>query len=215
MEYPCHRCRASVEEGTAFCPHCNAPQIRVATTEILQPSSEAPVSQEIPHTATEATSSIDWSRALVPATWGALVAISLIVTRLAAFGIAMLAAGALAVVFYHRRNRGASLSAGAGARLGAVSGALGFGILTIVFAFGTAVLHTGAELRQKMLDAVQQAASRSSDPQAAQAVEFLKTPQGLVVAVILGLILTFLAFVFFSGLGGVVGAALLRRKDAR
>ncbi len=193
MEYPCHRCRASVEEGTAFCPHCNAPQIRVATTEILQPSTEAPVSQEIPHTATEATSSIDWSRALVPATWGALVAISLIVTRLAAFGIAMLAAGALAVVFYHRRNRG----------------------VTIVFAFGTAVLHTGAELRQKMLDAVQQAASRSSDPQAAQAVEFLKTPQGLVVAMILGLILTFVAFVFFSGLGGVVGAALLRRKDPR
>ncbi len=195
MEYPCHRCRASVEEGTAFCPHC------------------APVSQEIPHTATEATSSIDWSRALVPATWGALVAISLIVTRLAAFGIAMLAAGALAVVFYHRRNRGASLSAGAGARLGAVSGALGFGILTIVFAFGTAVLHTGAELRQKMLDAVQQAASRSSDPQAAQAVEFLKTPQGLVVAVILGLILTFVAFVFFSGLGGVVGAALREKAQ--
>ena len=127
----------------------------------------------------------------------------------------MLAAGTLAVVFYHRCNPGANLSAGAGARLGAVSGALGFGILTIVFAFGTAVLHTGGELRQKMLDAVQQAASRSSDPQAAQAVEFLKTPQGLVVAMILGLILTFVAFVFFSGLGGVVGAALLRRKDAR
>src|SRR5947199_10588779 len=87
--------------------------------------------------------------------------------------------------------------------------------MIIVFAFGTAVLHTGAELRQKMLDAVQQAASRSSDPQAAQAVEFLKTPQGLVVAVILGLILTFLAFVFFSGLGGGVGPGLLRRKDAR
>ncbi len=215
MEYPCHRCGASVEEGTAFCPHCNAPQIRVATTEILQPGAQVPTLEEIPHTATGATSSIDWSRALAPAIWGALVAISLIVTRLAAFGIAMLAAGALAVVFYHRRNPSANLSSGAGARLGAVSGALGFGILTIVFAFGIAVLHTGAELRQKMLDAVQQAAARSSDPQAAQAVEFLKTPQGLVVAMILGLILTFVAFVFFAGLGGVVGAVLLRRKDAR
>jgi len=171
--------------------------------------------QEIPYTGAATATSIDWSQALAPAIWGALVAIALIVTRLAAFGVAMLAAGALAVVFYHRRNPGANLSAGAGARLGAVSGALGFGILTIVFAFGAAVLHTGAELRQKMLDAVQQAASRSSDPQAAQAMEFLKTPQGLVVAMILGLILTFVAFVFFSGLGGVVGTALLRRKDAR
>src|SRR5207245_9116354 len=102
-----------------------------------------------------------------------------------------------------------SLSAGAGARLGAVSGALGFGILTIVFAFGTAVLHTGAELRQKMLDAVQQAASRSSDPQAAQAVEVLKTPQGLVVAVIRGLTCTSEAFVFVCGMGWVVRAAVL------
>jgi len=171
--------------------------------------------QEIPYTGAATATSIDWSQALAPAIWGALVAIALIVTRLAAFGVAMLAAGALAVVFYHRRNPGANLSAGAGARLGAVSGALGFGILTIVFAFGTAVLHSGAELRQKMLDAVQQAASRSSDPQAAQAVEFLKTPQGLVVAMILGLILTFVAFVLFSSLGGVMGATLLRRKDAR
>ena len=81
------------------------------------------------------------------------------------------------------------------------------------FAFGTAALHSGGVLRQKMLDAIQQAASRSSDPQAAQAVEFLKTPQGLVLAMILGLILTFVAFVLFSGLGGAIGAALLRRKN--
>ncbi|HEV2715610.1 MAG TPA: hypothetical protein VGU64_10130 [Terriglobales bacterium] len=183
--------------------------------EIAQPAMQVPVSQEEPRTVTAAATSIDWSRALAPAIWGALVAIVLIVTRLATFGIAMLAAGALAVVFYHRRNPGANLTAGAGARLGAVSGGLGFGILTIVFAFGTAVLHTGAELRQKMLDAVQQAASRSSDPQAAQAVEFLKTPQGLAVAMVLGLILTFVAFVILSSLGGAAGAALLRRKDAR
>ena len=176
---------------------------------------QVPVSQEGPRIVTATASSIDWSQALAPAIWGALVAIVLIVTRLATFGIAMLAAGALAVVFYHRRNPGANLTAGAGARLGAVSGGLGFGILTIVFAFGTAVLHTGAELRQKMLDAVQQAASRSSDPQAAQTVEFLKTPQGLAVAMVLGLILTFVAFVIFSSLGGAAGAALLRRKDAR
>ncbi|HEV2732827.1 MAG TPA: hypothetical protein VGV15_22575, partial [Terriglobales bacterium] len=190
------------------------PQIRVMPAEIAQPAMQIPVSQEGPRTAIATATSIDWSRALTPAIWGALVAIVLIVTRLATFGIAMLAAGALAVVFYHRRNPGANLTAGAGARLGAVSGALGFGILTIVFAFGTAVLHTGAELRQKMLDAVQQAASRSSDPQAAQALEFLKTPQGLAVAMVLGLILTFVAFVIFSSLGGAAGAALLRRKDA-
>jgi hypothetical protein len=184
------------------------------SAEIAQPATSLAAPLETPATVTGATTSIDWSRAFAPAIWGALLAMVLIVTRLAAFGIAMLAAGALSVVFYHRRNPGTNLSAGAGSRLGAMSGALGFGILTIVFAFGTAVLHTGADLRQKMLDAIQQAASRSSDPQAAQAVEFLKTPQGLVLAMIVGLILTFVVFVFFSGLGGAIGAALLRRKDS-
>ncbi|MGH9552545.1 MAG: zinc-ribbon domain-containing protein, partial [Terriglobales bacterium] len=24
MEYPCHRCGTAVEQGTAFCPQCNA-----------------------------------------------------------------------------------------------------------------------------------------------------------------------------------------------
>jgi hypothetical protein len=183
------------------------------SAEVAQPATSFPVPLDATHSTTGGSTSIDWSRALAPAIWGALLAIALIVTRLATFGIAMLAAGALSVVFYYRRNPGTNLSAGAGARLGALSGALGFGILTIVFAFGTAVLHSGGELRQKMLDAIQQAASRSSDPQAAQAVEFLKTPQGLVLAMILGLILTFVAFVLFSGLGGAIGAALLRRKN--
>jgi hypothetical protein len=185
------------------------------SAEVAQPPTLLAVSQDAPTTITGSTTAIDWSRAFVPAIWGALLGMVLTVTRLATFGIAMLAAGALAVVFYHRRNPGTNLSAGAGARLGAMSGGLGFGILTIVFAFGTAVLHTGADLRQKMLDAIQQAASRSSDPQAAQAVEFLKTPAGLVLAMIVGLILTFVALVFFSGLGGAIGAVLLRRKDLR
>jgi len=183
------------------------------SVEVAQPATPLAASPEATTSAPGATTSIDWSRALAPAIWGALVAIALILTRLAAFGIAMPAAGAFSVLFYHRRNPAVNLSAGAAGRLGAMSGGLGFGILTIVFAFGTAVLHTGADLRQKMLDAIQQAASRSSDPQAAQAMEFLKTPQGLVLAMIVGLILTFVAFVFLAGLGGAIGAALLRRKD--
>src|SRR3954470_18373048 len=31
MQIACHRCGAMLEEGTAFCPQCGAPQIRVET----------------------------------------------------------------------------------------------------------------------------------------------------------------------------------------
>ena len=33
MEHSCYRCGAQIEEGVAFCPNCNAPQIRVAAAE--------------------------------------------------------------------------------------------------------------------------------------------------------------------------------------
>ena len=37
MEYPCHQCGTTVQEGIAFCPQCNAPQIRVAVEQPLTP----------------------------------------------------------------------------------------------------------------------------------------------------------------------------------
>jgi uncharacterized membrane protein (DUF485 family) len=63
-----------------------------------------------------------------------------------------------------------------------------------------------------MIEELQQAAARSSDPQAQQVVEFVQTPQGFAIFLSLVVFVTFVSFVLFSGLGGVVGAALLRRK---
>ena len=44
-------------------------------------------------------------------------------------------------------------------------------------------------------------------------LEYLKTPQGLALMMVLGLIVMGLAFLIFSSLGGALAAALLRRKD--
>jgi hypothetical protein len=129
--------------------------------------------------------------------------------------LGMLASGALSVILYRRRNPAANLTPSMGARLGAASGALGFGIFAIFTAVEMVVFRAGGQLREALLQAIQQSAARSSDPQTQQVVEYLKTPQGLALVMVLGLIVMFVAFLIFSGLGGAMGAALLRRKERR
>lgn len=128
------------------------------------------------------------------------------------FGLGMLAAGALSVALYRRRNPVANLTPAMGARLGALSGALGFAIFALLTSVGIVVFRSGGQLRAALLEAVQQSATRSSDPQVQQLLEYLRTPQGLALMMILGLLVMFVAFLVFSSLGGALGAALLRRK---
>jgi hypothetical protein len=150
----------------------------------------------------------------LPATaLGGVIAALAMATPLGVFGLGMLAAGALSVVFYRRRNPAAEITPAMGARLGAVSGALGFVLFAILTSIEMMLFRSGGEVRAALLDAVQRSAARSPDPQAQQMLEYLKTPQGLALLVGLGLIVMFVIFLIFSSLGGAIGAALLRRKE--
>jgi len=160
-----------------------------------------------------APATIQWSQALPAAALAGLVAAILMLIPLGAFGLGMLAAGALSVLLYRRRNPTASLTPGIGARLGAVSGTLGFGIFAIFTAVEVLVFHSGGELRAALLVAVKQSAARSSDPQAQKMIEYLESPPGLALVMVVGLVVMFVAFLIFSSLGGAIGAALMRRKD--
>lgn len=129
-----------------------------------------------------------------------------------AFGLGILAAGYVSVRLYQRRSAALMLTPGMGARLGAVTGALGFVYFTIFTALEVLVFHSGGELHNALLQAVQQSISRTADPQAQQALQYLKSPPGLALVMTMGLALMFVVFLLFSTAGGVVGAALLRRK---
>ena len=215
MEQACYKCGTVITEGVAFCPKCNAPQIRVTGPELetAAPSSIEGESLPQPLSPTAATG-IDWSQGLPAAALAGLIASILMAIPLgASFGLGMLAAGFLAVVFYRRRVPNASLRPGKGARLGVVSGALGFGMFAVVTSIQMVIFHSGDQLRAQLLDALQQSASRTSDPQAQQMLDYFRTPPGLVLMMIVGLIFMFIAFVLFSALGGALGAALLRRRD--
>jgi hypothetical protein len=198
-----------VDEGIAFCPQCNAPQIRVSGAEpaaypATTPDVAVPLSSQ----------AIEWGPALPAIAFAGVAAAVLAVTPLGGFGLGTLSAGFLSVLLYRRRNPAFNPTAGMGAKLGAVSGAVAFAILTVFLAIWAAVFHTGAEIRQTMMEAVEQSAAKSSNPQQAQqALEFLKTPAGFSVMMVLGLIVTLVAFLIFSAVGGALGALLLRRKD--
>jgi hypothetical protein len=125
----------------------------------------------------------------------------------------MIAAGILAVVLYRRRNPGGTLSPGMGARLGAVSGVLGFGIFAVFTAIEILVFHSGGQLRAALLDAIEQSALRASDPQAQQYVTYFKSPPGLALFMALMLVVMFFIFLILASLGGSLAASLLRRRE--
>jgi hypothetical protein len=213
VEHPCYKCGASVEDGTPFCPRCNAPQIRVAGPEPLAPAGATPevaIEQYTSH-APPLTSALEWPQALPSAGIALLAAIFLIFLGMPA-GLGMLAAGFLSVVLYRRRCPAAHLTAGMGARLGALTGGLGFAALAAILALWT-TFRSGKQIHDALLNYIQQYAARSSDPHMPQVLELFNTPAGFTFIMILTLIMTLLAFLIFSSLGGALGAFLLHRKE--
>jgi hypothetical protein len=214
VEHPCYQCGASVEDGIPFCPKCAAPQIRVALAGAAGTPAEAVGAAAAAYASHVPPFEIDWRRALPASLQAGLIAAILMIIPLgASFGLGMLAAGFLAVIFYRRRMPGSNLRPGKGAQLGAASGALGFVIYGIFTAVETMLRGTGNEVRKALVAAVEQAAARNPDPQAQQMMQYLKTPAGLTLVMILGLMVMFCLFVVVSSLGGALGAAMLRRKD--
>jgi hypothetical protein len=199
-----------VEDGTAFCPNCSAPQIRVAAAEIPAPSLSDFPTQSLAYAA---PSAIQWSEALPSAALAGLIAAALMFVPLGAFGLGMIAAGVLAVLFYRRRHLTVILSPGAGARLGALSGIFGFSIFGFFTALEVLVFHNGGQLRAALLEAVQQSAARTSDPQAQEILAYLKSPPGLALVMAMGLAVMLVFFLLLSSAGGALTAALLRRRE--
>jgi hypothetical protein len=214
VEHPCYKCGASVEDGTPFCARCNAPQIRVAGPEPLAPAAATPELAIEHYTSYAAPSppALEWPQALPSAGLSLLAAIFLLFLGMPA-GLGMFAAGFLCVVLYRRRCPATHLTAGMGARLGALTGALGFGVLAAMLALWTA-FRSGKEIHDGLLNYIQQYASHSSDPHMQQVLELFNTPEGFTFIMILTLIMTLVAFTIFSSLGGAIGAFLLHRKGA-
>jgi hypothetical protein len=203
-----------VEDGTPFCARCNAPQIRVAGLASLGESAAATAETAIEQYTSYAKrppSVLEWPQALPAAGVSLLAAIFLMFLSVPA-GLGMFAAGFLSVVLYRRRCPATHLGTGVGARLGALTGALGFAALAAILALWTA-FRSGKEIHDALLNYIQQYAAHSSDPHMQQVLELFNTPEGFTFVMILTLIMTLIAFTIFSSVGGAIGAFLLQRKE--
>jgi hypothetical protein len=207
-----------VEEGRPFCPHCAAPQIRVIIPEAVavavsgaatpQAAAALPASQSVPVLALP----MQWSQAAKPCAIAALIAAVGMVLKLIVPLIAALGAGFLAVALYRRSNPEIAVQARVGARLGALCGFFCFCMTAILAAIRVATLHEGGEIRRILTDALQQQASRYSDPQVQASLDFMRSSAGLAFMMVLLAIFGLILFILLGTLGGALGGAALGRR---
>jgi MFS family permease len=128
------------------------------------------------------------------------------------FVLAMPLAGFLAVLFYGRQSWRAEPSRRSGFRLGALAGIFGFVIFSALAAVIVVASGEEDEFRRQYLEALQRAHARYSDPQQLRTLEYLMSPQGVTVGLVIGIVVMGVFFVLLSGVGGTVSASILRRK---
>jgi hypothetical protein len=129
------------------------------------------------------------------------------------FGLAFLG-GAWAARLYRRKAKDVGLTPGAGARLGAASGAFGFLFLAVIIV--AMVVYRADEMRKLMTDSAPQLVNRGYDAEKMQQMlDILKTPGGLAVFVTFGLFAMLVMFVIGSSIGGAWYGAWVRKRLGR
>jgi hypothetical protein len=156
---------------------------------------------------------VDWSQGLPAAAMaGAAVGLfSLIPVIGLGCCLWMMLGGGISVALYSRRKIAAQISAGMGARLGAVTGLFGF----VMYALGAALellLLRGPNLRNALRQAVEQSASRNPDPRAQEILQRFTSPEGMALLITLTMMMFLLAFIIFGSVGGALWASLGPRQ---
>ena len=133
--------------------------------------------------------------------------------------LCMVAAGGIAITLYKRRMPYVSVPARRGFRIGALAGFFGFLLNAAMSAFGMLSAENRTALREAMQERLKEALAVNSDPAAQQMVknlgDMVSTPGGLAAVFAFSLCLFGLLFVFLSGVGGAIGAALFGKKMQR
>lgn len=230
MDHPCHKCGQSIEDGKAFCLQCGAPQIRVATAELSVPAVAGNVSSGVsfnnapafpldppivsaPLSAPALSTGIEWRRALRVCAIAAFISIVVTLLRLMVPPLATLGAGCLAVILYQRRNPTRRVDARSGMQLGAATGLLSSAVFAVFLAIFLAVLQSGGQARQEMIEALQQFVARSHDSQAQAFLDLLSKPESLAMKLMLGMVGVFLVSIAAGSIAGALTGAFLGRRN--
>jgi hypothetical protein len=231
VEHLCYKCQTSIDETLPFCPHCGAPQIRVASPEADESQNMTPGPPDVPAEVTQPApwpggaaaytppSAIQWDLAWKGALVSGLGAALLTALPFLALGCGLwlLGCGALSVWLYQRRVPGTVVTPGMGMRIGAVAGTVGYVATTIWSVVSFA--YNSQEFRVAMQAQIDKSIGANPDPRAQelmrQFVGNLNTPQGLATFFVLILVIMAVAFVIFSAAGGALSASILTRRRLR
>jgi hypothetical protein len=130
-------------------------------------------------------------------------------------GLGVIGGGIIAVYAYRRRVPGAVLGLGSGSLLGAMSGFCGFLVFCALAAAEILLSNSGQELRRKAFESMDKVVL-NADPQLQQKLQEMvlrfKTPEGFAIFILFTCLLLCLMFIFFSLLGGAIGANISRRS---
>jgi hypothetical protein len=213
VEHSCYQCGAEVEDGIPFCRQCRAPQIRVATAEAVAPAEMVPEGFSPQYSPTLTSSSLDWPHALRASALAGLVGLVLFIVLRKVFALDMVISGFLSVYLYYRKNPFSKLSAGIGALLGALSGAFATILVAVPLSFMLFVVRSGGDGRTDIMAALQDQLAHNPDPHAHELLEYVRTPEGFTLVIVVCLVVMLILCLVLSSLGGAIGAALLRRKQ--
>jgi hypothetical protein len=223
VERTCYRCGVAIEDGAPFCPSCGAAQIRVATEQpVPQPPPLAPVpdvSRESIATAAPVGSSVQASaparrRSAMPIVLPlALLASAACILEPRVGWVVLLGMVVWGILRYQQRF--GAMSAGIGARIGALTGFLTFAFACVLYWFGYAMrllpFLTDAD-RQQIIKQIQDAAAKNPDPRAQEMIKWMATSQGLVTLLIFTLSVAFIFFLVSATATGAIAGALTKKK---
>jgi hypothetical protein len=211
----CHRCSGLLDDDATFCPHCAAPQLRVAPPEETAEPAPGAI-----HAFAHHRRSIDWQKIIRLALW-----IAIPVGLVAPFFFPLVIAGPIVLIsMYQKRRPGTPMDGRSGFRIGTLLGVLA----AYVSAFGLAgwqlferySLHQGSALDAQFAMQVQQSAeatqrmaqTNSMNAQQARAMlDFFLSPDGRVTYTFFYTAALAFGIVLLAGLGGMLGARLTRR----
>ncbi len=212
MDHSCPSCGLAVADGTPFCPGCRAPQIRFVPPEPVEAPALAGMATQ---DALPAPTALIWQPALHAAFVGGAFS-ALVMNFLGGLlGLGVIGGGIIAVYVYRRKVPGAVLGLGSGSLMGALSGFLGFLLFCMLATVEILLSHTQNELRRRAFESMDKVV-QNADPQLQQQfqelVQQFKTPEGFVIFMVFTCVLVCVMFVFFSTLGGAIGANITRRN---